>query len=80
MNMQLSGYTYKRFPDSKGGQVHVVETRLGRFQSDSKEGADRLAWMAERADQLAAERREELAQIAREEQAAALAFTDARGR
>ena len=76
--MEINGYSYKRFPDSKGGQVHVVETRHGRFEADSKEAADRLAWMAECAYQHQQERAEARRQIAREEQAAALAFTDNR--
>jgi len=72
------GYTYKRYPDGKGRQVHVVETRCGRFEGQSQQEAMTLALDAERAADLAAERADRLRQIAREEQEMALAFTDSR--
>ena len=76
--MNINGYSYKRYPDSKGGQVHVVETHHGRFEAGSKEDADRLAWMADCAYEHTRERAEERRQIALEEQRKALAFTDNR--
>ena len=76
--MNINGYSYKRYPDSKGGQVHVVETRHGRFEAGSKEDADRLAWTAEVAYEQAKIRAEDRRQIALEEQRKALAFTDNR--
>ena len=66
--MELNGYSYKRFPDACGRQVHVVETRHGRFEADSKEAADRLAWMAECAYQHKAEREDERRQMMLDEQ------------
>jgi hypothetical protein len=78
--MELNGYSYKRFPDHKGGQVHVVTTRLGRFQGTTKDEADLAAYMAERAHQHRLEQAEAHRQMVLEEQRAALAFTDARGR
>jgi len=76
--MNEHGYTYKRFPDSKGRQVHVVETGFGRFEGESYHDAMSRALEAQRALDLAAERADRLRQIAREEQAMALAFTDSR--
>jgi hypothetical protein len=83
MNMELQGYTYRRYPDGKGKQVHVVECwidgRQCRFEADSKERVDTLALMAFNTARYQAERAEEHRQMRLEEQRKVLDFTDARG-
>lgn len=70
--MELNGYSYRRYPDANGRQVHVVTTRHGRFTGTTKDEADLAAHMAQRAYEHRAEQAEARRAMVLEEQRAAL--------
>ena len=70
---------YRRYYDETGErQCHVIETRYGRFEGESRKEAEMYAAEAERAHHIAQERAEAHRQMVLEEQRAVLSFNESR--
>ena len=68
---------YRRYHNEQGErQCHVIETRYGRFEGESRKEAEMYAAEAERAHQIAQERADRHRQMVLEEQQAELAFNE----